>query len=111
MGGFADVAEGLFMLFLGYWSSSDRSEESAQIWTDVLVEFKDIVAAIVDEGVSSGEFKPVDAESLVWALLAAYDGLAAYIVLMPDMDLKRVSRAFVGTLLEGLLADDQKGPA
>jgi AcrR family transcriptional regulator len=108
MVGFADVAKGLFMLFLGYWASSDRQEESTQIWTDLLEKYKDVVAAIVDEGVQSGEFRPVDAEGLVWALLAAYDGLAAYAAFMPEVDLERVNRALVGTLLEGLLADGHK---
>jgi len=55
--------------------------------------------------VRNGEFRPVDAEPLVWALMAAYDGLAAYLVLMPDIDLKRVNQAFIGTLLNGLLME------
>ncbi len=106
---FADVAEGLFMLFLGYWASSDRREESAQVWMDLLREYKDVVAGIIEEGVANGEFKQVDAEALVWALLAVYDGLAAYGMFMPEMDLPRVNRAFVETLLNGLRADTVEG--
>ena len=105
MEGLAEVAEGLFMLFLGYWSSSDRREESAQIWIDLLKQYKDVVVAIIEEGITNGEFTPVDAEALVWALLAAYDGLAAYVVIMPDADLKRISQTFVKTLLQGLAVD------
>jgi AcrR family transcriptional regulator len=105
MEGFADVAEGMFMLFLGYWASSDRREESAQIWIDLLKQYKDVVAGIIEEGVQNGEFRPVDAEALVWALLAAYDGLAAYDMFIPDLDLPRVNRAFIETLLSGLRAD------
>ena len=108
MEGLADVAEGLFMLFLGYWSSSDRRKESAQIWIDLLKQYKDVVVTIIEEGIRNGEFKSIDAESLVWALLAAYDGLAAYAVIMPDMDLKRVSQTFVETLLRGLVVDREQ---
>jgi TetR/AcrR family fatty acid metabolism transcriptional regulator len=108
MEGFADVAEGLFMLFLGYWSSSDRRAESAQIWIDLLRQYKDAVVAIIEEGIDNGEFRAVDAEALVWALLAAYDGLAAYIAIMPDLDLKQINRAFVATLLQGLAIDGQE---
>lgn len=104
----ADVAEGLFMLFLGYWSSSDRRDESAQLWADLLTQYKDVVAAVIQEGIGTGEFKSVDAEAFVWALLAAYDGLAAYAVIMPDIDLKRTSQTFVQVLLNGLLVDQQK---
>ena len=60
---------------------------------------------IIEEGVRNGEFKPVDAEQLVWAMMAAYDGLAAYIALIPDMNIERVSQVFVETLLSGLVAD------
>jgi TetR/AcrR family fatty acid metabolism transcriptional regulator len=102
---FADVAEGLFMLFLGYLASSDRREESAKLWIDLLVQYKDVVVAVIEQGIRDGEFRPVDAEGLVWALLAAYDGLAAYVMFMPEMDLKRVNRAFVDTLLQGLKAE------
>jgi AcrR family transcriptional regulator len=104
----ADVAEGLFMLFLGYWASSDRREESAQIWIDLLKQYEEVLVAIIEEGIGNGEFEPVDAEALVWALLAAYDGLAAYAVIMPNMDLARVSRTFVGTLLKGLVVDQEE---
>lgn len=99
---FAAQAAGLFALFLGYWASSPRREEAGRLWTGVLVEYKDLVVGIIEEGVGNGEFKPVDAESLVWAMMAAYDGLAAYVMLMPDLDLARISQAFVETLLTGL---------
>jgi hypothetical protein len=37
--------------------------------------------------------------------MAAYDGLAAYIMFIPDMDLEGVSQVFIETLLSGLAAD------
>ena len=61
-----------------------------------------MIAGIIEEGVRSGEFKPVDAEQLVWAIMAAYDGLAAYVMMMLDLNLDRVSEVFVETLLSGL---------
>jgi AcrR family transcriptional regulator len=105
MESFADVAESLFMMFLAYWTSSPRREEAGRWWIDLLVEYKDVLVGIVEEGVRRGEFRPVDAESLVWALMAAYDGLAAYLMLMPDLDLSRISQALVETLLQGLLQE------
>jgi AcrR family transcriptional regulator len=94
--------EGVFIMFLGYWASHPSREEAGQWWTDLLVEYKDLVVGIVQEGIDSGEFKTVDAEALVWAILAAYDGLAAYSMLLPDMVPQRVSEVFVETLLTGL---------
>jgi len=102
---FSKKAEGFFSLFLEFWASSPRREEAGQLWIGLLVQYKDLVVEIIEEGVRNGEFKPVDAEQLVWALLAAYDGLAAYIMFIPDMDLERVSQVFIKTLLDGLAAD------
>jgi TetR/AcrR family acrAB operon transcriptional repressor len=106
----AEMAEGLFTLFLEFWASSPRRDVAGQLWTGVLRRYKDLVVDIIEEGVSEGEFKPVDAESLVWALMAAYDGLAAYVMLIPELDLAAVSRTFVETLLQGLEADKSDAP-
>ena len=105
--GFSKVFEGYFGLILEFWSSSPNRKEAGTLWMEMLEQYKDIVVAIVEAGVSSGEFKPVDAESLVWALMAAYDGLAAYSMFKPDLDLDRTSQVFVETLLTGLLNGQQ----
>ena len=102
---FCRKAQGLFGLFIEFWSQSDRREEASRFWTNMLVQYQELIAGIVEEGVQNGEFKPVDARQLVWAIMAAYDGLAAYAMLMPDLDVERVSQAFIETLLSGLLLD------
>jgi AcrR family transcriptional regulator len=102
MVGIAGGAEGLFSLFVGYWQSAPKREEAARLWTDPLDRFKDAVVGVIEAGIRDGEFKPVDAEALVWALMAAYDGLAAYEMLLPDLDLRRISQTFVEVLLDGL---------
>lgn len=108
MVGLGEWAKGLFNLFLEFWASSPRREEAARLWTDLLIQYKDIIVGVIEEGVSNGEFRPVDAEGLVWAVMAAYDGLAAYLMLMPDLDLERASQAFVETLLSGLLVEERE---
>ncbi|TEU12198.1 MAG: TetR/AcrR family transcriptional regulator [Anaerolineales bacterium] len=105
---FCKEAEGFFSLFLEFWASSPRREEAGQLWIGMLVQYKDVIVGIIEEGVRNGEFKPVDAEQLAWVLMAAYDGLAAYITLIPDMDLERVSQVFIETLLSGLAADGNR---
>jgi AcrR family transcriptional regulator len=99
----AHDAEGLFALFLEYWASSARREETGQWWADILTEYKDIVVGIIEEGVERGEFRPVAAEPLAWAMMAVYDGLAAYTMLVPELDLAASSDALVDVLLKGLL--------
>jgi AcrR family transcriptional regulator len=104
--GVGKMLVGYFSLFLEFWASSQRREESAQFWVDMLVQYKDLLVQVIEEGIEKGEMKPVDAEPLVWAMLAAYDGLAAYLAIMPDLDLERASEVFAETLLNGLLADE-----
>lgn len=106
----ADVSkkiEGLFSLFLEFWASSPNREEAAQVWLNLLIQYKDVIAGIVEEGVRSGEFKSVDADKLGWAMMAAYDGLAAYATFTSDVDVEQVGQVFVETLLSGLMVDEQ----
>jgi AcrR family transcriptional regulator len=107
MENYADVIEGLMILLLGYWASSAHREQSARAWTELLAEAVDATAAIIEEGIESGEFRPVDANAVAWALLAAYDGLAAYTMFIPGLELRRSSQALVDAVMGGLLADEQ----
>jgi AcrR family transcriptional regulator len=107
MEAFAAGAQGLFPLFVEYWASSQERTESAQLWAGLLTEFKDVLVAVIQEGVEAGEFALVDADGLVWAMMAAYDGLAAYTLLVPDIDLAASSQALVDTLIAGLQSERQ----
>jgi AcrR family transcriptional regulator len=97
--------QGYFSLFLEFWASSERREEAGRLWGDMLRGYKDIVVQIVEGGIENGEFQDVNAEELVWAVLAAYDGLAAYLMFIPDLDVEKISDVFIDTLLDGLKAD------
>ncbi len=96
---------GYFNLFLEFWASSPHREEAAQLWVGMLVQYKDMLVGIIEEGIQKGEMKPVDAEPLVWSLLATYDGLAAYLAIMPDLDVERASAVFTETILSGLAVE------
>jgi AcrR family transcriptional regulator len=111
MVGFMTEIEGVFPLFMEYWASSARREEVGEIWGGILVEYKDLIAGIIEEGIQRGEFRPVDAGQLVWAVMAAYDGLAAYDMFLPGLDLAHISETFVETLLTGLIVEQQPGNA
>jgi TetR/AcrR family transcriptional regulator, fatty acid metabolism regulator protein len=100
-----EECEGLFNLFLEFWASSDNRVEASRIWVDMLIAAKEVVTGIIDQGIAAGEFRAVDAEHLVWAVMAAYDGLAAYSVLKPDLDPRQAHTAFIEVILRGLEAD------
>jgi AcrR family transcriptional regulator len=102
---FVAEAQQVMVAFLSYWASGQGQQESAQVWIKVLREYADYMVAVIEEGIGTGEFKQVDAPGLVWAMAAAYDGLAAYAMFIPEIDVGRVSAAFVDTLLQGLQAE------
>ena len=101
----ADWAEGLFTLFLEFWASSPDREVVASMWVGMLTEYKKMFVGVIERGIAQGEFRPTDAEAIAWAMMAAYDGLAAYALLKPDLDLPRISIAFMETMLRGLLIE------
>ena len=102
---FSDSIGAYFSLFLEFWVSRPHPDEANRVWYDLLEEYKVVISSIIQEGIDSGEFRPVDVESLVWALMAAYDGLAAYAGFIAEMDLPRISEAFSEALLNGLRAN------
>jgi AcrR family transcriptional regulator len=102
---FTESGARLFTMFLEFWASSSRREEAAALWMDLLEEYKDVFVGLVQDGIQTGEFRQLDAEGVVWAIMAAYDGLAAYAMLKPDLDVVRASQAFTDALLGGLLTE------
>jgi AcrR family transcriptional regulator len=102
MAAMTHAAAGIFSLFLGYWASSPDRERAGQLWTDLLLQYREPLITLIEAGVRSGEFQPVDASALVWAMMAAYDGLAAYVLLLPTIDVEQISQTFVDTILAGL---------
>jgi len=107
---FVAEAQQVLVAFLSYWASGQGQQKSAQLWIEVLREYADYMVAVIEQGISTGEFKEVDARGLVWAMAAAYDGLAAYAMFIPEIDVERVSAAFVDTLLRGLQAESRASP-
>jgi AcrR family transcriptional regulator len=96
--------ESTFGLIIEFWTQSERREEAAAFWAEMIEQYRQAVQAIFEAGVQAGEFKPVDTGALAWMIMAAYDGLAAYHMMMPDLDIDRVSEGFIEALMAGLQA-------
>ena len=99
--------EGYFSLIIEFWAQSRDREQVMDFWAGTLSQYQQLLTALFEEGIRSGEFKSVDAGSLAWMLMAAYDGLAVYDMMMPHLDLDRINETFVEALLKGVEADDQ----
>jgi AcrR family transcriptional regulator len=99
--------EGYFALVVEFWTQSEQRDGATQFWADTIREYREAVAAVLESGIESGEFKSVDTEALSWMIMAAYDGLAAYHMMMPDLDMDRISEGFIDALLKGVQADGE----
>lgn len=99
--------EGYFGLIVEFWAQSENRDEAMAFWAQMLTQYQQAVAAIFEEGARAGEFKPVDASALAWMIMAAYDGLAAYDMMIPNLDMDKISETFIETLLEGVVVDGE----
>jgi AcrR family transcriptional regulator len=99
--------EGYFGLVVEFWTQSQRREEVIAFWARMITQYRQAITAIFEEGVQVGEFKPVDTDALAWMILAAYDGLAAYHMMMPDIDMDQISEGFIEALMKGLKANGE----
>ena len=106
---YEEVAEFL-NVFFEFWILGTLNEQLNHLFHDMLSQYRGVIAGIIKDGVNAGEFTEVNADQLALAVMAAYDGLWFYKMLMPNkVDLDRASQTFIETLFGGLLADRGEG--
>jgi len=96
-----------FGLLLEFWSQSERNDEEMLFWVEMLPPYQQMIVTIFEDGIRTGEFHEVDTGALAWMMMAAYDGLAVYNMMIPDMDIDKISKTFIETLLKGLQIDNR----
>ncbi|MFQ5614306.1 MAG: TetR family transcriptional regulator [Anaerolineae bacterium] len=97
--------EQLVSVFIDFYAETRHDEEVGPAVRKVLLSFVDFIAPIVEEGIAAGEFKPVHPRQLTIALMAAFDGIYLYRMVLPgEFDLAETSRLVIELLLNGLRA-------
>lgn len=87
-----------------FWSHMLRNDAIRKRFRLVFAEMRGFLGQIVQAGVDSGEFRPIDAGALAAISIAVYDGLILQWLADPDsVDWQRVSQALVEAMLTGLL--------
>ena len=99
--------EGYFALIVEFWAQSENRDEVMGFWAEMLTQYQQVIAAIFESGIQSGEFRKVDADALAWMIMTAYDGLAAYDMMIPNLDMDKISETFIEALLKGLETDGE----
>lgn len=100
-----DATDPILNVFIDFYAETRHDAEVNAFLRSMLTPYLEMLSAIIQQGIAAGEFKPIDARHLAVALMAAYDGLYLYRMMLTDQyDWRQVSQVFVNTLLHGLRA-------
>ena len=98
--------EDMFSLVMEFWSASASSqmrERFKQAFKNGYSDFRQIVSALIREGIQRGEFRPeVDAESVAAALVGTWDALLLQAWFDEGFDPQTTARRFMAVLISGL---------
>ncbi len=90
-------------LLLEVWVQNERDPEMQEIAVQIWARYRRPLAQIIRDGIDSGEFRPVDADTLANILIGVYDGLMMQWMIDPaQVDWKAVRETLMDTLVAGL---------
>ena len=103
---FVDSSEQLipfFKITIDFWAQTSEDEQLRAIFDEMLDNFQQQLRTIIEEGITNGEFRPVDTSQLALALIAALDALALYRTLLADkIDVQSSVEALLEVVIAGL---------
>ena len=98
----------MYSLVMEFWSASASSqmrERFKQAFKNGYSDFRQIVSALIREGIQGGEFRSeVDAESVAAALVGTWDALLLQAWFDEDFNPLTAARGFMNVLISGLTA-------
>lgn len=104
----ADEFKEMMPLFLDVWAQNVQDCEVNELAHSMYDRFRAPLVEVIEEGVASGEFKPVDANALASILFALYDGLAVQAMIDESLvDWDAVDETLTKTLIAGLLTNEK----
>lgn len=99
----------IFPLTMEFWTASATGEHRllfGKHMGQLYVRYREVVASMIDQGVEEGEFRSdTDSEALASVLVGAIDGLKIQTWLEPDLDIFKLGRVFMKTVLRGMAAE------
>ena len=103
---FVDSSEQLipfFKITIDFWAQTSEDAQLRAIFDEMIDNFQQQLATLIEEGVVSGEFQSVDIPQLALALIAALDALALYRTLLGDkIDVQSSVEALLEVVIAGL---------
>ena len=104
--GLWDEIKEVFTLTMEFWAASASSQMQDRFkaaFRDLYQEFREIIVALIQDGIDSGEFRAdVRPEPVAAALVGTWDALFLQAWFEEDFDPVMIAREFLGILLRGL---------
>jgi AcrR family transcriptional regulator len=101
----------MYSLVMEFWSASASSrmrQRFKKAFREGYKDFRQLVSALISDGIETGEFQPeVDAESVAAALVGAWDALLLQAWFDEGFDPLTTSRKFMAVLINGLVSKPQ----
>jgi len=106
-----DTEDMLINVFIDFYAETRHDDEVTAALQEMMMPLVDAIAAIVEEGVNSGEFRPVNARNVAVTFMAAGDGLFMYRAILTDQfDWRGVSDFFSEMFLTVLCTEPEQEP-
>lgn len=103
LAGAIDRMHPLLPIAFEFYAIAGRRSDVRQFMVDSLLEYRTIMAGFIQTGVTRGEFRPCQPESVALTLIATFEGLTLFWLVAPqEMDWKQQAEAAVSQVLDGL---------
>lgn len=92
-----------------FYGELGRDETISEAYKNLFAEFRAEFTSIINAGIASGEFRPVNAEALSAVLLGMYEGLAMQALVDPvAVDWPLVGEELFNMVMQGITPTDRK---
>ncbi len=92
-------------IMVDFWAQTRHDDEVSRMMVEIYQPYLEQLTALIEEGVASGEFRPLNAAHLASLLIAAYDGLVLQAVVGLPIDVQEITATFLDVLLKGLKSE------
>jgi AcrR family transcriptional regulator len=104
----SDEFQEIMPLMIDVWAQNWRDPEVNDVATGMYHRLLGPFVQLIEEGIASGEFKPVDARAMAGIIFGLYDGLAVQAMIDETLvDWDAVKDALRQTLIAGLLKQER----
>ena len=90
-----------FNVFLDFWARTSEDEQLRQMFDGMITDYQTLIGGLIEEGIASGEFRPVNVPHLSLAIFGVVDALMLYQALLGE---KINARGSATTALDVILA-------